>query len=472
MELVHEMDDGIRSRCERGLRAWLRDAATIRLAATMLLAGRATDPDAAAAWDDRMAELRTGRRPLDVALEAPVREGGSMPRLPAALFAATALALAAPPAASTAPPSPDPDAFTPIMQKVLARPAPVLGSDGRHHVVFEVQALNASSLPWTVRRVAIRAAGSPRGRVLARWSGRAVRDVLVSLGDREPTRRLQPGQGAVFHIAFSARSRRALPTALVQELRLRNASRPMQGPPKVTQASTATRLVQRRPARLGAPLQGSRWVAADGCCTAHRHVWATQPYGGALHTAQRFAIDWERLDEQGRLFVGDRTRLENWTGYGESLLAVGDGRIVHAVDGLPNQVPGQAVGITPATADGNGVILRLHDGRFVSYAHMIPGSVTVKVGDRVSAGQRLGALGNSGNSSAPHLHLHVTDRNAIFGANGLPYTFDRFKITGRVASTAAFDAAEASGDPVQTGPVRVGPRRHMLSLDQVIVTWP
>jgi murein DD-endopeptidase MepM/ murein hydrolase activator NlpD len=118
------------------------------------------------------------------------------------------------------------------------------------------------------------------------------------------------------------------------------------------------------------------------------------------------------------------------------------------------------------------VFLRLRDGRIVFYAHMIPGSVMVRAGDRVVRGQLLGRVGNSGNSSAPHLHIHVVDRNAIFGADGLPYVFSSFDVTGRVASTEAFDQAEATGDPVRLRRVRRGIRRKELPLDQVIVTWP
>ncbi len=165
--------------------------------------------------------------------------------------------------------------------------------------------------------------------------------------------------------------------------------------------------------------------------------------------------------------------LTNWEGYGETILAVADGVVVRAIDGLPDQVPGALPeGLAPLEADGNAVFLRLRDGRIVFYAHMIPGSVAVREGQRVVRGQVLGRVGNSGNSSAPHLHLHVIDRNAIFGANGLPYVFDRYAITGRVASTEAFDRAEATGEPVRRGPVRTGPRRDELPLDQVIVTWP
>jgi murein DD-endopeptidase MepM/ murein hydrolase activator NlpD len=57
------------------------------------------------------------------------------------------------------------------------------------------------------------------------------------------------------------------------------------------------------------------------------------------------------------------------------------------------------------------------------YAHMIPGSVTVAVGDEVPAGHVLGKLGDSGNASAPHLHFQVMDRPSALGAHGLPFVF-------------------------------------------------
>jgi hypothetical protein len=323
-----------------------------------------------------------------------------------------------------------------------------------------------------VRSVTIRAAGAG-GAVVARWSGPRVAKVLAGLADRRPTRRIAPGQGAILFLAASVASRRDVPRAVEQRLVLDNASRPLRGPRTVTETGGRTTVSTRAPVALGPPLQGARWLAADGCCTAVRHVRSVQPYGGALRGEQRFAIDWERLDARGRLFVGDKRHLRNWFGYGARVLAVADATVVHAINDLPDQIPGALPqGITVAQADGNGVVLRLADGRYVFYGHMIPGSVTVKAGDRVHRGQQLGLVGNSGNSSAPHLHLHVMDRNAILGANGLPYVFDRYRITGRVASTAAFDQAEATGRPARMTHVRRGTRTRQLPLDQVIVTWP
>ena len=382
------------------------------------------------------------------------------------------LALLAVTPAATAAPRQDPDGFTPVVQSVVAPPWPVKGSDGRFHLVYELQLLNTIPVPWRVTRVTVRST-SGRGRALASWAGARVRDVMRSLADGGDTRRIGPGEGALLHLTFSARRRTRLPRSLVHELRLANPDPGNGAPRRVVQIGARAKLVRRAPAVLGPPLQGDRWLAADGCCLARRHVRAFQPYGGGLFTAQRFAIDWERLDPSGRLFVGDKRVLTNWAGYGQNILAVADGTVVRAIDGLPNQVPGALPeGLAPLEADGNAVFLRLRDGRIVFYAHMIPGSVTVREGDRVVRGQILGRVGNSGNSSAPHLHLHVIDRNAIFGANGLPYVFSGFDVTGRVASTEAFDRAEATGDPVRLRRVRTGGRRNQLPLDQVIVTWP
>jgi hypothetical protein len=363
------------------------------------------------------------------------------------------------------------DQFTPVLQSVVAPPNPVKGSDGRYHLVYEVQLSNASSLPWKLRSITIQAPGSRRA--LARWSGRNVKKAMVDLADRQPARRLAPGQGAILHLTFSVATRRAIPRAIVQRLVLDNATRPVQGPPHVTQTGGRSRVARRAPVVLGAPLAGDRWLAADGCCTAPRHVRSLQPFDGQLFGAQRFAIDWERVDAQGRLFVGDKRVLTNWFGYGQPIYAVSDGVVVHAINDEPDQTPGALpVGLDPSRADGNGILQRLPDGRYVLYGHMIPGSLRVKVGDRVTRGQQIGLVGSSGNSSAPHLHLHVVDRNRLFGANGVPYVFERFTVTGRVASTAAFDHAEETGEPARMRPVRTGPRERELPLDQVIVTWP
>src|SRR6202789_458167 len=59
------------------------------------------------------------------------------------------------------------------------------------------------------------------------------------------------------------------------------------------------------------------------------------------------------------------------------------------------------------------------------------GSIRVKLGDKVTPGQVIGLVGNSGNSSEPHLHFQLMNRNSPLASEGLPYSLPAFKVTGR-----------------------------------------
>ena len=112
-------------------------------------------------------------------------------------------------------------------------------------------------------------------------------------------------------------------------------------------------------------------------------------------------------------------------------------------------------------------------GAFVLYAHMKPGSVRVKTGDKVKRGDVIGHVGNTGNSSEPHLHLHVMDGPSPLLADGLPYVFDAFTVKAiDRAGTADFDRAAETGSPVSLTPL-VPPLaiRNALPLDLSVVEW-
>lgn len=106
------------------------------------------------------------------------------------------------------------------------------------------------------------------------------------------------------------------------------------------------------------------------------------------------------------------------------------------------------------------------------YAHMQPGSVRVHMGDKVTRGEIIGLVGNSGNTIAPHLHFQVMDGPLSLASNGLPYEIDSFRITGILPGTEAFDYAEANGTPLDIRPV-VPPRQvhKSLPLDQLIISF-
>jgi murein DD-endopeptidase MepM/ murein hydrolase activator NlpD len=114
---------------------------------------------------------------------------------------------------------------------------------------------------------------------------------------------------------------------------------------------------------------------------------------------QRFAYDFFVV-EGGTTHRGEGRRNEDYFAYGRSVLSPAAGRVVVAVDGVPDNVPGE-----------------------LGTAQLAPGSVSVKPGDQVSSGQKLGRCGNSGHSSEPHLHYHLQSTARLSDGEGLPAQF-------------------------------------------------
>ena len=179
---------------------------------------------------------------------------------------------------------------------------------------------------------------------------------------------------------------------------------------------------------IGPPLRGNNWVVGNGCCDASPHRGAMLAFDQRLEAAERYAIDWIRTDDQGHLVLPDENNTENGLPGLRQADHLGGRRQGR---GRPGQVPRRkAWGIGPEPhlkdAGGNHVIVDIGGGRYAFYAHLKPNSITVKEGDRVRRRQVLALLGNSGNTSAPHLHFHLMDAPLPLGAdNNLPYVFDR-----------------------------------------------
>jgi murein DD-endopeptidase MepM/ murein hydrolase activator NlpD len=192
------------------------------------------------------------------------------------------------------------------------------------------------------------------------------------------------------------------------------------------------------PVRIGAPLRGE-WLAANGPSNASGHRRTPLALNGAVAIAQRFGIDFLQVDSSDRTFRGDSTNNANYLAYGEEILAVGDGIVVATKDSIPENTPrspvARAVPITLETVGGNHIVIDLGGGHYAFYAHVQPGSLRVRAGDRVRRGQVIALVGNSGNSTEPHLHFHIVDGIAAgtstLGAEGLPYELASFDLDGR-----------------------------------------
>jgi murein DD-endopeptidase MepM/ murein hydrolase activator NlpD len=183
---------------------------------------------------------------------------------------------------------------------------------------------------------------------------------------------------------------------------------------------------------IGAPLQGSGWLDSNGCCddpTAN-HRLTILAFGGALVDAEVFAIDWTRL-VGGQLYTGDGRQNSDWADFGAAIYSVADGTVVSTRDNMRDIPPFEANPDLRRPADwaGNNAIIRIGAGRYAVYGHMETGSVRVRPGQRVRAGQQIGRLGNSGNTQGPHLHFGIQERPNFF-SQSLPFVIDRFTLEG------------------------------------------
>lgn len=192
------------------------------------------------------------------------------------------------------------------------------------------------------------------------------------------------------------------------------------------------------PGHFRFPVEG-RWFVAAGATPHSHHRWAVP---------EEFALDLVRIGEGGRTHRGDGSRMQDYHAYGAPVLAVADGEVVGVLESVPDNIgmlrrKGEALadyqrrvleGQGAMLAEGGGaiagnyVIVRHPEGVHSVYGHLAPDSVPVAVGDRVRAGQRIGALGGSGNSTEPHLHFQLCDAPSALQCAGLPVRFDNIEL--------------------------------------------
>jgi murein DD-endopeptidase MepM/ murein hydrolase activator NlpD len=172
---------------------------------------------------------------------------------------------------------------------------------------------------------------------------------------------------------------------------------------------------------------------------------------GTYVSPETFAIDYIQLVD-GRFYSGDGTKNSDWYGFGAGVHSVSDGKVVWAADRRPDvppfiNLPSNPTVTNPVQFCGNGVVVKVRKGVFAHYCHTKPGSLRVEVGQRVRTGQKLGLLGNSGNTSGAHLHFGLTDSPQTLGSNSLPFEIDRFRLQGTVEPSDTPGQLTITGEP-------------------------
>jgi hypothetical protein len=353
---------------------------------------------------------------------------------------------------------------TALVVTAIHDPLRVMGSDGTVHLEYDLILTNVFTAPVSITAIEVLTTDDQS---LLRLEGDALEAMTQPLFGRTPTD-LVPESGAVAVLLDVVVPPEQVPARLTHRITYDLApdasnlaiigSHEIVGPELAVDTFT--------PVVIAPPVRGTGWVNANGCCDASAHRSARLAVDGShLVKFELFAIDWIRL-EGTRLFTGDGTRNEDYFAFGAELLAVADGTVAFVRDGLPEDTPNEPPTTVhqPLDYGGNEVVLELEPGVYAFYAHLQPGSIRVQIGETVTTGQVLGLLGNTGNSTAPHLHFQLADGPDILTATSLPFVLDHWTLAGTV------DPASTASDVRVTG--TSAPQTATLPLDQTVEDFP
>jgi Peptidase family M23 len=304
----------------------------------------------------------------------------------------------------------------------------------RTYLIYELFVTNVAATSLTIQRLEVLDADSVEKEPIASFEAEQLNGVLEHfrnpvVGDRKPEvtssyRELASGESAVLFLTLTLKPGASVPRTLRHRVTTSEAI--------AEGATIGTHHTQLHV--LGPPLRGAQWqVNAGPNNNDSYHRRGILVFNGNASISRRYAIDWLKV-ANGATHSGDERDNRSYYAYGMDVLAVADGTITKIRDGIPENVPGhngkgsRAVPLSIDTVSGNTIALDIGDGQFAHYNHLQPGSLRVKVGDRVRIGQVLAKVGDSGDAFEPHLHFEVSTSPTVLAGEGVPYLIDDYRI--------------------------------------------
>jgi murein DD-endopeptidase MepM/ murein hydrolase activator NlpD len=359
--------------------------------------------------------------------------------------------------------------------EALARITPMT-SEGGTHLLYELRITGFDPRSLSLDSLEIVGAADEALR-LGLFRGPELRRITRSPG-RPDAVRIDPGSVSVIFLAIRSEAEEL--DSIQHRLWLG-----YETPNGLTEAELLTKAIPVRRVELpllDPPVRGGPWYAHAGPADVSHHRTTLAPRSGTLSMDQRFAIDWFKLEsvegEGGRELGGP-----DWEStLGVEVFAVADGTIVAVKRGVPDEPIGElgasGTRIDWQTIGGNRVVIDLGDGRYAWYHHLLQESIGVEVGDRVLRGQVIGRIGNSGQTSHPHLHFEVTDASTLGSGDGLPYAVRCYSQLARLEPMPSWEEV-AEADPSEIGFVEAlpslaesSPRFAELPLGGSVVWFP
>jgi hypothetical protein len=361
--------------------------------------------------------------------------------------------------------------WTPMVLRPTVSPQVVQGSDGKYNLVYEVVLTNTNKHPAELTEIVV--LDAENGKEIQRVTGKDALTKFVTTAVPGISTKIAPGAMGIYWVNLEFENPSNVPKKLTHKVAFNTKSMFDGKPVSYSYQGGAVEVSERKPVVISPPLRGGKWVAFGGYCGVVGHRRTLLPVDNKQTSAQRYAIDWCRLDDDNRSTFGDPYANTSCAAYAQPVYAVADGTVVTVVDKFDEQVPFLPKGTDrysyPA---GNCIVLDIGDGLYGMYAHLKPGSIKVKPGDKVKRGETLALLGNSGNSTGPHLHFHVVDSPSILGSNGVPYVFDKFNLIGEIGSLNGFFTNDAKAKPQTIADSKFkGPHQNQLVREGHIVEF-
>lgn len=362
-------------------------------------------------------------------------------------------------------------ALAPVEARVPFAPTAFVGSDGLTHLAYELHITNIYGDTGPLMPRSLEVYADDGSVPLVNFNTTDLAEVIKPASAEHAPAVIEAGKRSIIYVWVTFPAGSAVPRTLRHRMvfaTAKNKTELLDGV-RVTVNPVA-------PLVIGAPLRGGLWLAHEGPGNAHSHHWGSLVVvNGQVTIPQRYALDLVGLDARGQVVRPDvkdisKTHHADWVGYGADVLAVADGIVRDMRDGQQEHLPlspqDEPESLTAHGLFGNYVVLELSPGVFASYAHLQRGSVKVHIGDRVHQEQVLGRLGQSGGSSAPHLHFQLSSAATFEGSEGLPFVFDRFDLLGPETEAQIFGQGEA------WKPAPAEHRQAQLPLNDMVISFP
>lgn len=182
-------------------------------------------------------------------------------------------------------------------------------------------------------------------------------------------------------------------------------------------------IIDRNITKLSLPFKGEWYVVWGGDTKEQNYHIVNQ--------AQKNAFDFVIMGNQGKTYKSEGKSNEDYYAFNQPIQSPCNAEVVMVVDGVKDNIPGN---LNPYFATGNTVVLKTRNEEFIILAHFKRHSIVVKEGDKVALGDLLGYCGNSGNSSEPHLHMHIQNVENMNIATGVKAYFDKIVVNNMLKS--------------------------------------